>query len=87
MFEAEVLQLLEDLGFTGPIKEPIRTVQEGCQPFDPSMIDTATPSDPFTVRTMVLSRDSFHVSFAPGLAKIASHECVTVSRCAMILRC
>lgn len=36
MFAAEVLELLESLGFTGPFKEPQRIVQEGCLPFDPT---------------------------------------------------
>lgn len=54
MYEAEVLQLLQSLDFTGPIKEPIRVVQEGCLPFDPSMLGSSTP---YTVSTVEVVLD------------------------------
>lgn len=38
----EVLALVKDLGFTGPTKEPQRIVQEGCLPFDPNIVSTAS---------------------------------------------
>lgn len=40
MYAKEVLAFVKDLGFTGPMKEPRRIVQEGCLPFDPN----TTPS-------------------------------------------
>lgn len=36
-YNEEVLQLVNDFGFTGPWREPRRYEQEGCLPFDPSV--------------------------------------------------
>ena len=35
-YAKEVLAFADDLGFTGPEKEPQRIIQEGCLPFDPT---------------------------------------------------
>lgn len=42
MYAKEVLALVEDLGFTGPMKKPQRIVQEGCLPFDPNITPSGT---------------------------------------------
>lgn len=36
-YASDVLAFVKDLGFTGPMKEPQRIVQEGCLPFDPTV--------------------------------------------------
>lgn len=38
-FADSVLAFVKDLGFTGPMKEPQRIVQEGCLPFDPATLE------------------------------------------------
>lgn len=38
-FNEDVLQLVNNFGFTGPWKEPKRIPQEGCLPFDPAVDD------------------------------------------------
>lgn len=36
LFKDEVLEVVEQLGFVGPLKEPQRIIQEDCVPFNPS---------------------------------------------------
>ncbi|CAM9679180.1 unnamed protein product [Choristocarpus tenellus] len=35
LYEKDVLAIVKDLGFTGPVTKPVKVVQEGCLPFTP----------------------------------------------------
>lgn len=52
-FALEVLELVDSLGFKGPMKGPQRIVQEGCLPFDPT---AATPNAVGAVRHCTVLR-------------------------------
>ena len=59
MYAKEVLALVKDLGFTGPMKEPQPIVQEGCLPFDPNITPSGMEAKIHVSGLMCFSAETF----------------------------
>lgn len=87
MYAKEVLALVKDLGFTGPMKEPQRIVQEGCLPFDPNITPSGVEARIHVSGLMYFTAEAFVVALMciPGWVALATFNTGVVNHRLLIV--